>query len=156
MALLRVLRAPEPHRRHAKFGSLIRPPRIRWIFEAWLLLWLCRCGLWLAPFRRVVQFARYCSARFPSSSALSTDELAESIGCALPPTLRATCLTQALAGWIMLSRRHIRAQIKIGVRDPRADVFGAHAWLEVEDRVVLGDVGLDSCHVIWTLAQEAD
>lgn len=56
----------------------------------------------------------------------------------------------------MLSRRRIPAQIKIGVRDPRADVFGAHAWLEVQDRVVLGEVGLDSCHVIWTLAQEAD
>lgn len=134
------------------WGILSHRLRIRWIFEAWVLLWLCRCGLWFAPFRRVVQFARYCSARFPSSSAPSADEMAESIRRALPPTFRATCLTQALAGWIMLSRRHIPAELKIGVRDPRADPFLAHAWLEVDHRVLLGDIGLDPYHEIWTLA----
>lgn len=129
---------------------------MRRIFEAWLLLWLCRCGLWFASFRRVVQFARYCCARFPSSSSLSVDELVESIQRALPPTFRATCLTQALAGWIMLSRRHMSAEVKIGVRDPLADVFGAHAWLEADHRVLLGDVGLEPYHVIWTLSLDGN
>ena len=125
---------------------------MKWIIEAWLLLWLCRCGLWFAPFGKVVQVARYC-ARFPARSSPSVEEMVESVRCALLSTFRATCLTQALAGWIMLSRRHIPAQVKIGVRDPRADVFGAHAWLEADRCVLLGDIGLEPYNVVWTLAE---
>ena len=77
--------------------------------------------------------------------------MVESIRRALRPTFRATCLTQAMAGWIMLSRRHIPAEVKIGVLDPAVDRFGAHAWLEADRRVLLGDIGLEPFNVVWTL-----
>ncbi len=85
----------------------------------------------------------------------------EAIRRALPLTLRASCLTQALAGWIMLTRHGAESRIRIGVASPQQQGFKAHAWLEVGGRVILGDVddveapgGLDSFHVIWTLPPE--
>ncbi len=49
----------------------------------------------------------------------------------------ATCLVQALAGWWMLKMRAIRAQVRIGV-DKSEQGFSAHAWLVVDNKVVLG------------------
>jgi hypothetical protein len=49
----------------------------------------------------------------------------------------ATCLVQALSGWIMLRRRHLAARMELGI-DKRTDTVAAHAWLVVDERVVLG------------------
>ncbi|MBN1607858.1 MAG: lasso peptide biosynthesis B2 protein [Polyangiaceae bacterium] len=49
----------------------------------------------------------------------------------------ATCLVQALAGWLMLERRHVPARIDVGVQK-QADELRAHAWLVVAQRIVLG------------------
>ena len=74
---------------------------------------------------------------------------------ALPFTRRASCLTQALAGWIMLTRHGTASRIKIGVSSPAERGFGAHAWLECGGQVILGDIGLDPYEVIWALPSEA-
>lgn len=50
----------------------------------------------------------------------------------------ASCLTQALAAQIMLSRRRVPSVLHLGV-DTRRDGFGAHAWLEAGGRVILGN-----------------
>lgn len=73
---------------------------------------------------------------------------------ALPFTLRASCLTQALAGWIMLSRHGAMSRVKIGVASPEQRGFSAHAWLECGGQVILGDIGLEPYNVIWTLPAE--
>lgn len=49
---------------------------------------------------------------------------------------RATCLTQALAAQIMLSRHNIVSVLHVGVRRDGAGTLLAHAWL-VNDGVVL-------------------
>jgi hypothetical protein len=49
----------------------------------------------------------------------------------------ATCLVQALAGWLMLRRRHVPTRIDVGVHK-QADELRAHAWLVVAQRIVLG------------------
>lgn len=61
----------------------------------------------------------------------------------------------------MLTRRGAAARIKIGVSSPAEHGFKAHAWLEAENRMILGDIqtgegeaGLDAYHVIWTLPAE--
>lgn len=128
------------------------------VFEAWLLLWSCRIALWCAPFPRVLRFARFCAESIRSSKDLSADQAVEAIRRALRFTVRASCLSQALAGWIMLTRRGTAARMKIGVSSPEKHGFKAHAWLEAESRMILGDIqtgegtaGLDAYHVIWTL-----
>jgi hypothetical protein len=51
---------------------------------------------------------------------------------------RATCLVQALAGYILFSKYGYSTQIKIGVLNEDG-VFEAHAWLEQDENVVLGE-----------------
>lgn len=129
--------------------------------EAWALLWFCRVFLWAAPFPKVLEGTRFCAACFPSRRGLTPVRAVDAIRRALPLTLRASCLTQALAGWIMLRRHGAVSRVRIGVASPEEAGFKAHAWLEVGGRVILGDLedvnadgGLDSYHVIWTLPPE--
>jgi len=126
--------------------------------EAWLLLWTCRIGLWFAPFPRVLQWVQFCASHGRSTRSLTPEEAIHSIARALPFSWHASCLTQALAGWIMLTRHGTASRVKIGVASPQRHGFKAHAWLEVGGGVILGDVvgelGLDSYHVIWTLPPE--
>ncbi len=51
------------------------------------------------------------------------------------------CLVQALVAWAMLRRRGFRPQIQIGVAQGEAGQILAHAWLELEGRVILGGPG---------------
>uniref|UniRef100_UPI0024936DFD lasso peptide biosynthesis B2 protein n=1 Tax=Methanobacterium formicicum TaxID=2162 RepID=UPI0024936DFD len=51
---------------------------------------------------------------------------------------RATCLIQALAGYILFSKYGYYTSIKIGVLAENGE-FEAHAWLEQDEKVVLGE-----------------
>lgn len=127
------------------------------VAEAWALLWACRVGLWVAPFPRVLRGAEFCAGR-RSSRAVDAARAVESIRRALPLTLRASCLTQALAGWILLTRHGVASRVRIGVSSAEQG-FKAHAWLELGGKVILGDEvnvdgGLEAFKVIWTLPPE--
>ena len=50
---------------------------------------------------------------------------------------RATCLTQAITAQILLYRHNHPSKLKIGVL--KNDDFEAHAWLEINDKIVLGE-----------------
>ncbi|MEM1125518.1 MAG: lasso peptide biosynthesis B2 protein [Bacteroidota bacterium] len=52
------------------------------------------------------------------------------------------CLTQALALQILLRRRAIPSTLRIGVKRDEQGGLAAHAWLEREERVLIG--GADS------------
>jgi Transglutaminase-like superfamily len=129
------------------------------VVEAWLLLWTCRIGLWFAPFPRVLKLCRFCASHFRPSRELDCGAAVSSISRALPFTWHASCLTQALAGWMLLTRHGMVGRVKIGVASPAQRGFKAHAWLECGGRVILGDEAeseaeAESYHVIWTLPQE--
>lgn len=124
------------------------------VAEAWTLLWACRAGLWVAPFPRVLRAAEFCAGR-KSSRSVDAARAVKAIRRALPLTLRASCLTQALAGWILLTRHGVASRVRIGVLSAEQQGFKAHAWLEVGGEVVLGDEvgvdgGVEAFRVIWT------
>ena len=50
---------------------------------------------------------------------------------------KATCLTRAITAQIILSRNNYPSKLRIGVI--KHDGFKAHAWLEIDDEVVLGN-----------------
>jgi hypothetical protein len=54
--------------------------------------------------------------------------------------LRINCLPQALVGHRLLGRKGFDVQLKIGVLKNRGDQLAAHAWLEFQGRVILGDL----------------
>ena len=51
----------------------------------------------------------------------------------------ATCLTQALAGQILLAQHGEPALLQIGVAKNEAGNLEAHAWVESRGRIVIGD-----------------
>jgi len=49
-----------------------------------------------------------------------------------------TCLVQALgAKWLL--KNYPDVQLRIGVRNNRAEGFSAHAWLTYQNRTILGE-----------------
>jgi hypothetical protein len=64
-------------------------------------------------------------------------EVARCVRRAARHSPRANCLSQAVAGWLMLRRRSFGAELKLGARRAGARL-GAHAWLSVDGEAVLG------------------
>lgn len=56
----------------------------------------------------------------------------------------ATCLTQALAAQLLLSRRGYASRLRIGVARAPGDGLRAHAWLESGGLVVIGGSYLEA------------
>ena len=49
-----------------------------------------------------------------------------------------SCLRQALALWILLANRGIKSEVRVGVEATAGSGFAAHAWVERNDRVLIG------------------
>jgi hypothetical protein len=56
----------------------------------------------------------------------------------------ATCLTQALAAQVLLSRRGYASRLRIGVARAADNGLRAHAWLESDGVVVFGGSGFEA------------
>ncbi|MGH9503143.1 MAG: lasso peptide biosynthesis B2 protein [Terriglobales bacterium] len=133
---------------------MARFPRLR---EIPILLraaaWVClaRVALWTVPFvklRRAV--AALARVRIPPTSRYSADELGWAVRAISRHVPHATCLTQALVLHILLRREGLPSRIQIGVSKD-AGRFDAHAWVESQGRVVIGDSGLQryTPMVVW-------
>lgn len=109
-----------------------------------VLLLLVRLGLTILPFRFVerliapaIRLARFGTGR----PAYGIAAISWAVPAAARYVPRASCLTQALAAHILLSRRGFASRLQIGVKhDPRHG-FAAHAWVLCEGRVVVGGGG---------------
>lgn len=99
---------------------------------------LARLGLWLLPFRVVEAQAERLGR--PSRNRRRVGPVravwaVETVAGSIPG---ASCLTQALAAAVMLRRSGFTPQIRTGVAKDRHS-FEAHAWLELDGQVVVGD-----------------
>jgi hypothetical protein len=126
-------------------SNMARFPRLRdfpILLPAAILVWAIRLALWIVPFaklRRVV--ASVAQTRAPRASRYSADQLSWAVRAVSRYVPRASCLTQALVLHILLRRKGLQSRIQIGVSKD-AGRFEAHAWVESQDRVVIGDSGL--------------
>ncbi len=96
------------------------------------LLGFQRTWGWLARF--LSTFAPNVADSADIESAQRAAHIARAVGARSP--WRTSCLRQALALWLLLRRRGLDAQLKIGVIRRQAP-FMAHAWVE------LGGIALD-------------
>jgi hypothetical protein len=95
-----------------------------------------RCALWLVPFRAICGFVE---ARVPHPvlrGRITARQVTWMVTAASRCIPRATCLTQALTAQILLNWAGLENRICIGVA--KGEDFEAHAWVECENRVVLG------------------
>jgi hypothetical protein len=109
---------------------------------AWLVA--VRTGLMLLPFLALRRVLSSLSARVRHSPN-STHEPAR-VAWAVAHTARhlpfsTTCLIESLAAHAMLRRRGVNCDVRFGVRPPLGGpTLAAHAWIECDGAVLLGQV----------------
>lgn len=117
------------------------PAARRWaLLEALAAVTVVRLGLRVLPWR-VWERAGTGLPRLkaPSRRApLSPEDIAWAVRRVSDVVPGATCLTQALAARVLLSRRGYASRLRIGVTRAVGERLHAHAWLESEGAIVLG------------------
>lgn len=96
-----------------------------------------RSMLWLMPFSNIQK----------SFSKIKVTGKRDKTVCDLSWSLKAvshyfpgsTCLSNALTGYILLSKHGYAGLVKIGVGKSVEGEFEAHAWLEYGDRIIIGE-----------------
>jgi hypothetical protein len=110
--------------------------------KVWLLVAVIRLGLWVTPFavvRRIAdRWGRHDSRRGPADHR-SPETLVRGVRRVARFVPCASCLTQALAAGVLLSRAGHAPRLRLGFRRDDAGALTAHAWVENMGRVVLGN-----------------
>src|SRR4051812_40337441 len=119
------------------------------LIKAALLLAAIRLGMWLLPFRalrRLLTRAEVMSPkrRLQHAGHASADGVTWAIEVASRHMPGAkSCLTQALAAQVLLTRRGHPALLHIGVAKGERGRFQAHAWVESGGNIVTGGSGVE-------------
>ena len=107
----------------------------------WLLS--VKAGLYLLPFSRIngwlTRLAHLNTQPAQGRKPQTVVRAIERISRALP-RWRITCLPQAMVGYLLLRRQGFDVCLKIGVCKDATEQLTAHAWLEYQGRVLLGDL----------------
>lgn len=129
-ALVKFLRLPSRDR-----GLVVR---------AFLSLSLIRAGLVLMPFQSLhaaVRRSRRRPGAMNPERRPDTAKIAWAVAAA-NRIWRGDCLPRALAAELMLRHYGYPAEFKLGAGRDSGGAFIAHAWIESEGRVVIGDFEL--------------
>ena len=118
--------------------------RDRWLLtRAALLLVGIRLGLILMPFQRVARVLERLgkARRSPSDGDREDiDRIVSAVALTSGYVPGVKCLERALAAKVLLSSRGHPVDLRIGVDRGRAQQLEAHAWLEDDGTIVIGDV----------------
>jgi hypothetical protein len=128
-----------------RIAKLLRlpPSDRRLLMMSVFVLGAVRLGLWLLPFqtvRRLINSMTRSTNHPHQHDKIPIDAVTWAIGVASRSIPSATCLTQALAAQVLLVRHGYPAQIRIGVTKDLRGHLGAHAWVESQGRIVIGDL----------------
>jgi hypothetical protein len=115
------------------------------LFRAAVLVSGIRLGLWVLSFntlRRIL--GKFQTARQDSKDLglVQANRIIWAVITASRYIPKATCLTQALAGQVLLARYGYASTVHLGVQNDAGDSFRAHAWLEREAQIVIGGSGM--------------
>ena len=122
------------------------------------LVVVLRIALWVLPSPTILRMVRGLGRGRPGAPSLIAEPT--SVTWAVEAASRrvpgATCLTQALAAQLLLRRHGFDSQLRLGVARDIGGEFRAHAWLERQGRIVLGERGVheltmlpDISHARW-------
>jgi hypothetical protein len=102
-----------------------------------ILIIFIRLSLSLFSFSRVQKVSEIFSrSNINQKDVTSIKDIVWSVQAVAAYVPRATCLTQAITAQILLSRHNQQSKLKIGVM--KDEEFEAHAWLEIDDEIILG------------------
>ena len=109
------------------------------MLEALPLVVGVRAALWLLLYRREQRLVLGGRGTAPDAhGAARPERITEAVRRASRVVPRATCLTQALAAQVLLSRAGYTSRVWIGVARDGSAGLDAHAWVELDGSVILG------------------
>lgn len=106
------------------------------ILRTLLLMMKIRLMLWIMPFQKIQGSLAPVK---PLNNDTPVSKLIWSVRVTSHYVPGSTCLTKALTGYELLSKHGYQSLIKIGVGKSAEGEFEAHAWLEYQDEVVIGE-----------------
>jgi hypothetical protein len=119
------------------------PPNERWLLiKAALLLEAIKLAMRLIPFKVLRRLADRAGRTFVRRRS-GTNLPAQAVAWAVDTISRntpgeKTCLTQALAAQVLLTRRGYSSLLHIGVvKDENGELL-AHAWVECQNEIIVG------------------
>ena len=126
-----------------KFLALSGAKRLL-LLRAFALLWTLRLALWVMPYRSVKERVVRASAPRGSDERLSPDDIAWCVDTAGRFVVGdGNCLVHSLTAQVLFGRRGIEHRVRIGVAKDSHGQLEAHAWVEHEDRIIIGGVGAE-------------
>lgn len=108
------------------------------LIKSFLLLWIVRIMLWILPFSVIQKILSRFTVISGESHTIPLEKLTWAVAVMSRYVPKATCLTRALTGQILLAGENYKSNIKIGVSKGEGN-FEAHAWLESDNKIVLGE-----------------
>lgn len=120
----------------------VRPRGVRaWgaLGEALLLLVFVRIGLRIAQYSRLRGWLALITLVRTRPQSPASDVI-WAVGAAGRRITGTTCLAEALAVYTMLRRRGHEPLLRIGVRKCDRSLLDAHAWVECDGQIVMGEV----------------
>lgn len=113
------------------------------IVSALFLVGAIRLGLWLLPFQtlhRLLQKTTQTNTELQEVNQATVDRVAWAVVVASRYVPGARCLAQALATQVLLHRRGCPTNLRIGVARGKEGQLRAHAWVESQGRIVIGNL----------------
>jgi hypothetical protein len=108
------------------------------LIKSFLLLWIVRIMLWTLPFSVIQKIIGRFTAVSGELHGVPMEKLTWAVAVMSKYVPRATCLTRALTAQILFAGQNYSSNVKIGVSKTEGN-FEAHAWLESNDKVILGE-----------------
>ncbi len=110
--------------------------------QALVFVAVIRMSLWILPFRWVRTVVS--RGERPENDAerldrAAIDKILHSVAAGSRYVPSATCLTQALATQALLRLKGQGSRVRIGVDKDENDGLMAHAWVEVNGRIIIGE-----------------
>jgi hypothetical protein len=128
--------------RHLRQFHRWRPKYQLLFLVTFSLLGLIRLGLWRSSFRSLVDWVDRVSFALPHQlQRFSVQELIWAVEKSTQFTPGgAMCLARALTTKILMKQQGYDAELKIGVTKDPGGALKAHAWIEYQGEVTIGDL----------------
>lgn len=136
----------------------LSPPERSFLIQAWCALLAIDLALQCLPFTRVTSFCRRLRATPHDRRAVSFPAILQlaplvTVAGRYSP-IETSCLKEALALAWLLSRRGVATTLRFGVARCNTDL-DAHAWLEHDGQIILGEGVAESYAPLLPLTGEA-
>lgn len=129
-----------------KLHRLMRFSRtdLQLLLGTFMILGAIRFGLWLLPFRILLRLVERSSQTHVNRQPAHQRSISQ-IVWAVEVSSRYTpggakCLARALTTKILLNRQGYQPDLRIGVAKSSKGVLEAHAWIEYQGRIVIGNL----------------